>query len=92
MKLSSKVKTEKITCRTMKKRSVPTPFGDLTIEQLKLLKKKVKKKGFPAKLGLAALITILLEALERYRNYQEELILAEIQRQEELVSGYVYMR
>ena len=87
MKLSSKVITEKITCRTMKKRSVPTPFGDLTIEQLKLLKKKVKKKGFPAKLGLAALITILLEALERYRSYQEELILADIQRREELVSG-----
>ena len=71
----------------MKKRSVPTPFGDLTIDQLKLLKKKLKKKGFPAKLGLAALITILLEALERYRSYQEELILADIQRREELVSG-----
>ena len=66
---------------------MPTPFGDLTIQDLKLLKKKLKKKGFPAKLGLAALITILLEALERYRNYQEELILADIQRQQELVSG-----
>ena len=81
-----------IICRTVKKRAVPVPFpkpfGDLTIKQLKLLKKKVKEKGFSAALGLYALIHILLEALERYRMYQDEWLVAKLQLHKDLVSGY----
>ena len=76
--------------RTMTKRAVPVPFpkpfGDLTIKQLELLKKKVKKKGFSAALGLYALIHILLEALERYKMYQDEWLVAKLQLDKELVS------
>ena len=46
------------------------------------------KKGFSAALGLYALIHILLEAFERYRMYQKEWLVAKLQLDKELVSGY----